>query len=261
MGKEISDKKEKRLVQTYFKTGLQYGHKSEEWNPKIAPYIFHEKYGFHIFHALKTAKFLALAGRILEKKAREGKQILFVGTDSACISSFPSYAKKANIFYINYRWLGGMLTNWSTLQKRIETLQELEAEQIRNNFKSSSKKIANKKRKTLNRLERLFGGIKKMKSMPDIVVFTSQVKEKLAILECQKLGIPTVCIVDSNCDFDLTPYPIPANDEAPASINLILEHLVESIKTGEDALFRNADKSTICSTFSQKSSLFKKKIL
>lgn len=224
------------IIEQFLKASIQYGHRAREWNPKMAPYILGEKNGIHIFNLVKTFKFLRIAGTILEKKASERKQILFVGTSKAASESVAKYAKEAKIAYINFRWLGGMLTNWATLQKRIAKLKELENYYLNVGQQLLPKKEKNKNDKQLQKLKNLFDGIKEMSSLPDIVVFTSQIKESVAISECQALGIPTICIVDSNCNPDLVPYPIPGNDDAPAAIDLILSYLSKRILAGKSKL-------------------------
>lgn len=222
----------KEIAKKYIKASVHYGHAPKEWNPKMAPYILYEKYGYHIFDLVKTSKLLKLAGNVLQKKAAKGSTFLFVGTTKISSSIIATQAKKANSFYINYRWLGGMLTNWPTIQKRIERLHFLENQQKSGIFETLSKKEKNTQRKELEKLQRLFNGIKEMKSLPDVVIFTNQLKDTLAIQECLKLGIPTICIVDSNCDPDLIPYPIPANDDSRSSINFILSYLTNQILVG-----------------------------
>jgi len=222
----------KEIAKQYVKASVHYGHRPKEWNPKMAPYILYEKYGYHIFDLVKTSKLLRLAGNVLQKKAEKGGKFLFVGTNKLSSSIIAKQANRSNSFYINYRWLGGMLTNWSTIQKRIEQLKELEKEESEGNFELLSKKDYSAKRKEMDKLKRLFKGIKDMKTLPDAVIFTNQLKDSLAIQECLKLGIPTICIVDTNCDPDLIPYPIPANDDSSSSINFILNYLVNSITLG-----------------------------
>jgi small subunit ribosomal protein S2 len=219
----------KDIAKKYLKASLHYGHKPKEWNPKMAPYILYEKYGYHIFDLVKTSKLLKLAGKILEKKIKKGEKILFVGTTKISSSIVAKYAIQSNSFYINYRWLGGMLTNWPTIQKRIERLKYLEQLENQGNFEKLSKKEYSQQRKELDKLKRLFNGIKNMTNLPNLVIFTNQLKDSLAIQECLKLGIPTICIVDTNCDPDLIPYPIPANDDSSASINFILNYLSSTI--------------------------------
>lgn len=227
---ENTNKKE--IAKQYVKASVHYGHRPKEWNPKMAPYILYEKYGYHIFDLVKTSKLLRLAGNVLQKKAEKGGKFLFVGTNKLSASIVAKQANRANSFYINYRWLGGMLTNWSTIQKRIERLKYLEQQELEGHFEHLSKKDYSSQRKEMDKLKRLFNGIKNMTSLPDVVIFTSQLKDSLAIQECLKLGIPTISIVDSNCDPDLIPYPIPANDDSSSSINFILNYLVNRISLG-----------------------------
>jgi small subunit ribosomal protein S2 len=226
----------KEIAKQYIKASVHYGHRPKEWNPKMAPYILYEKYGYHIFDLVKTSKLLKLAGNILEKKAEKNGKFLFVGTNKLSSSIIAKQAKRTNNFYINYRWLGGMLTNWSTIQKRIERLKYLEEQELNGNFETLSKKDYSAQRKEIDKLKRLFNGIKEMTSLPDAVIFTSQLKDSLAIQECLRLGIPTICIVDTNCNPDLIPYPIPANDDSSSSINFILNYLVNRISLGYKTL-------------------------
>jgi len=222
----------KELAKQYVKASVHYGHTPREWNPKMAPYILYAKYGYHIFDLVKTSKLLKLAGAVLQKKAEKGGKFLFVGTNKISTSIVAKQAKRANSYYINYRWLGGMLTNWSTIQKRIERLKFLEEQESQGIFDSFSKKEYTATRKEMDKLKRLFNGIKDMSKLPDMVIFTNQLKDSLAIQECLRLGIPTICIVDTNCNPDLIPYPIPANDDSSSSINFILNYLVNKINLG-----------------------------
>ena len=227
---DILEKKE--IAKQYVKASVHYGHPPKDWNPKMAPYILYAKYGYHIFDLVKTSKLLRLAGNVLQKKAEKKCNFLFVGTNRLSSSIVAKQAIRAESYYINYRWLGGMLTNWSTVQKRIDRLKELEKQELDGNFETLSKKDYSARRKEMDKLRRLFNGIKKMTSLPDAVIFTNQLKDSLAIQECLRLGIPTICIVDTNCNPDLIPYPIPANDDSSASINFILNYLVNRILTG-----------------------------
>ena len=230
----------KEIAKQYVKASVHYGHPPREWNPKMAPYILYAKYGYHIFDLVKTSKLLRLAGNVLQKKAEKGGKFLFVGTNRLSSSIVAQQAKRCDSFYINYRWLGGMLTNWSTVQNRIERLKTLEKEELAGNFEKLSKKEYSSLRKEMDKLRRLFNGIKDMSHLPDVVIFTSQLKDSLAIQECLRLGIPTICIVDTNCNPDLIPYPIPANDDSSSSINFILNYLVNRITTGYNII----DKKT-----------------
>ena len=223
----------KEIAKQYVKASVHYGHRPKEWNPKMAPYILCEKYGYHIFDLVKTSKLLKLAGNVVEKKAEKGCNFLFVGTNKLASSIVAKQSRRVNGYYINYRWLGGMLTNWPTVQKRIDRLKELEKDEAEGKFELLSKKEYSAQRKEMDKLKRLFNGIKDMTTLPDVVIFTNQLKDSLAIQECLKLGLPTISIVDSNCDPDLIPYPIPANDDSSASINFILNYLVNRISIGK----------------------------
>jgi small subunit ribosomal protein S2 len=230
LAEKIEEKKQ--LAKQYVKASVHYGHNTKEWNPKMANYILSEKFGYHVIDLVKTVKFLRLAGNVVEKKAAKGHTFLFVGTTRVSSSVVAIQAKKVNAFYINYRWLGGTLTNWPTLKKRIQKLEKLEADQAAGNLEKLPRKEYNRKRKELEKLRRSFNGIKNMKKLPDLVIFTNQLKDLLAIEECRKLGIPVICLVDTNCDPDLIPYPIPANDDSTSSINFILTKLTERIENG-----------------------------
>jgi small subunit ribosomal protein S2 len=229
----------KEIAKQYVKASVHYGHSPKEWNPKMAPYILCAKYGYHIFDLVKTSKLLRLAGNVLEKKAETGASFLFVGTNKLSSSIIAKQAKRCNSYYINYRWLGGMLTNWTTVQNQIQLLKDLEKKEAEGYFENYSKKEYSSKRKQIDKLRRLFNGIKDMSSLPDVVIFTSQLKDALAIQECLRLGIPTVSIVDTNCDPDLVPYPIPANDDSSSSINFILDYLVNRILAGYNIRNKN----------------------
>ena len=229
----MTEKLEKKeIAKQYVKASVHYGHSPKEWNPKMAPYILYAKYGYHIFDLVKTSKLLRLAGNVLQKKAEKGGKFLFVGTNRLSSSIIAKQAKRSDSFYINYRWLGGMLTNWSTIQIQIQRLKFLEQKETDGGFENLSKKEYSRQRKEIDKLRRLFNGIKDMTTLPDVVIFTNQLKDSLAIQECLRLGIPTICIVDSNCNPDLIPYPIPANDDSSSSINFILNYLVNRICLG-----------------------------
>lgn len=222
----------KEIAKQYVKASVHYGHPPKDWNPKMAPYILYAKYGYHIFDLVKTSKLLRLAGNVLQKKAEKGQKFLFVGTNKVSSSIIAQQAKRCDSFYINYRWLGGMLTNWPTIQQRIKRLKDLEEKEANGELEKLSKKEYSNQRKEIDKLRRLFNGIKEMTTLPDAVIFTSQIKDALAIQECLRLGIPIISIVDSNCDPDLVPYPIPANDDSSSSINFILNYLVNRISLG-----------------------------
>ena len=213
--------------------GVHFGHKAYRWNPKMFPYIYSEVNNIHILDLVQSATLLKEANNSVEKAAREGKTFLFIGTKRQASTLIAQEAKRCDSFYVNHRWLGGMLTNWSTLKERIEYLKNLEKQEADNTFDLLTKKEATLRRKELKKLRRHLDGIKYMKSVPDIAIVIDQKREMTAIRECQKLGIPVVSILDTNCDPDLVDIPIPGNDDAVRSIKLILKSLTDSIISGK----------------------------
>jgi small subunit ribosomal protein S2 len=213
--------------------GVHFGHKAYRWNPKMFPYIYSEVNNIHILDLVQSATLLKEANNYLEKAAREGKTFLFIGTKRQASTLIAQEAKRCDSFYVNHRWLGGMLTNWSTLKERIEYLKNLEQQEADNTFDLLTKKEATLRRKELKKLRRHLDGIKSMKSIPDIAIVIDQKREMTAIRECRKLGIPVVSILDTNCDPDLVDIPIPGNDDAVRSIKLILNSLTDNIISGK----------------------------
>ena len=213
--------------------GVHFGHKAYRWNPKMFPYIYSEVNNIHILDLVQSATLLKEANNYVENAAREGKTFLFIGTKRQASTLIAQEAKRCDSFYVNHRWLGGMLTNWSTLKERIEYLKNLEQQEADNTFDLLTKKEATLRRKELKKLRRHLDGIKSMKSVPDIVIVIDQKREMTAIRECRKLGIPVVSILDTNCDPDLVDIPIPGNDDAVRSIKLILKSLTDNIISGK----------------------------
>jgi len=213
--------------------GVHFGHKAYRWNPKMFPYIYSEVNNIHILDLVQSATLLKEANNYLEKAARDGKTFLFIGTKRQASTLIAQEAKRCDSFYVNHRWLGGMLTNWSTLKERIEYLKNLEQQEANNTFDLLTKKEATLRRKELKKLRRHLDGIKFMKSVPDIAIVIDQKREMTAIRECRKLGIPVVSILDTNCDPDLVDIPIPGNDDAVRSIKLILKSLTDNIISGK----------------------------
>ena len=213
--------------------GVHFGHKAYRWNPKMFPYIYSEVNNIHILDLVQSATLLKEANNFVEKSARDGKTFLFIGTKRQASTLIAQEAKRCDSFYVNHRWLGGMLTNWSTLKERIEYLKNLEQQEANNTFDLLTKKEATLRRKELKKLRRHLDGIKSMKSVPDIAIVIDQKREMTAIRECRKLGIPVVSILDTNCDPDLVDIPIPGNDDAVRSIKLILKSLTDNIISGK----------------------------
>lgn len=213
--------------------GVHFGHKAYRWNPKMFPYIYSEVNNIHILDLVQSATLLKEANNYVEKAARDGKTFLFIGTKRQASTLIAQEAKRCDSFYVNHRWLGGMLTNWSTLKERIEYLKNLEQQEADNTFDLLTKKEATLRRKELKKLRRHLDGIKSMKSVPDVAIVIDQKREITAIRECRKLGIPVVSILDTNCDPDLVDIPIPGNDDAVRSIKLILKYLTDNIINGK----------------------------
>ena len=213
--------------------GVHFGHKAYRWNPKMFPYIYSEVNNIHILDLVQSATLLKEANNYLQSAASEGKTVLFVGTKRQASTLIAKEAKRCDSFYVNHRWLGGMLTNWSTLKERITYLKDLEQQEANDTFSLLTKKEAALRRKELKKLRQHLDGIKTMPNLPDIAIVIDQKREMTAIRECRKLGIPIVSILDTNCDPDLVDIPIPGNDDAVRSIKLILKSLTDSIISGK----------------------------
>ena len=216
--------------------GVHFGHKAYRWNPKMFPYIYSEVNNIHILDLVQSATLLKEAANYLEAKASEGKTFLFVGTKRQAATLVAQEAKRSDSYYINHRWLGGMLTNWTTVTQRIERLKDLEQQEADGTFDLLSKKEVSVRRKELQKLQKHLNGIKKMQKLPDIAIIIDQKRELTAIAECRKLGIPIVSVLDTNCDPDLVDIPIPGNDDAVRSIKLILNVLTDSIIKGQSKI-------------------------
>jgi len=213
--------------------GVHFGHKAYRWNPKMFPYIYSEVNNIHILDLVQSATFLKKANYYLKSAASEGQTFLFIGTKRQTSTLIAQEAKRCGSYYVNHRWLGGMLTNWVTLKERIERLKKLEQQEANNTFILLTKKEASLRRKELDKLRRHLDGIKDMQKLPDVVIVIDQRREITAIKECRKLNIPIVSILDTNCDPDLIDIPIPGNDDAVRSVKLILKSLTDSIIAGK----------------------------
>lgn len=212
--------------------GVHFGHKANRWNPKMFPYIYAERDGIHILDLIQTAKLLDQACLFVNTAASAKKIFLFVGTKPQAASIIEQEAKNCNSHYVNYRWLGGMLTNWDTVKTRIERLKKLKEQEENGILELLPKKEASTIRKELERLERHLGGIKDMPRIPDIIILVDQRRELTAIREARSLNIPIVSIIDTNCNPDLIDVPIPGNDDSIGSIKLILKELRKNILKG-----------------------------
>ena len=216
--------------------GVHFGHKAHRWNPKMFPYIYSEVNNIHILDLVQSATLLKDAKNYLETEASQEKIVLFVGTKRQATTLIAQEAKRCNSYYVNHRWLGGMLTNWSTIKERINRLKDLEKQEADGTFDLLPKKEVVLRRKELKKLSKHLDGIKTMPNLPDVAIVIDQKREMTAIAECRKLGIPVVSILDTNCDPDLIDIPIPGNDDAVRSIKLILNSLTDSIIAGQSKM-------------------------
>ena len=213
-------------------SGVHFGHQARRWNPKMDPYIFTERNGVHIIDLVQTAQLMDQAYDYMRAASESGKRFLFVGTKRQAAGIIAQEAARCGGYYVNQRWLGGMLTNWATIKTRADRLKELERRHESGVFDLLPKKEASMLRRELEKLQKYLGGIKLMRKIPDVVVIVDQRREYNAVQECQKLGIPIVSLLDTNCDPDVVDVPIPANDDAIRSIKLILGKLADAVYEG-----------------------------
>ena len=213
--------------------GVHFGHKANRWNPKMFPYIYAERNGIHILDLIQTTEFLKRACDFSKKAARKNQTFLFVGTKKQTASLIANEATNCGAFYINHRWLGGMLTNWVTIKSRIDRLNYLEDQEKLNLFVNLPKKEASDLKKELEKLKKYFNGVKAMKQIPDIIVIIDQKREIIAIQEALSLDIPIISILDTNCDPNLATIPIPGNDDSIRSIKYIIQNIADSIRLGQ----------------------------
>ncbi|MEB3173917.1 MAG: 30S ribosomal protein S2 [Cyanobacteriota bacterium] len=213
-------------------SGVHFGHQTRRWNPRMAPYIYTARNGVHIIDLVQTAQLIEDAYEYVRKATEQGKRFLFIGTKRQAAGIIAQEAQRCGANYVNQRWLGGMLTNWETIRNRVERLKELETLESSGAIDRRPKKEGAVLRRELGKLQKYLGGIKTMRKIPDIVVVVDQRREYNAISECQKLGIPIIALLDTNCDPDVVDIPIPANDDAIRSIKLILGKLADAIYEG-----------------------------
>ena len=212
--------------------GVHFGHQTRRWDPKMAEYIFQARNGIHIIDLQKTSKKLDEAYAFIKEQAEEGKTVLFVGTKKQAQECMKEAALKCGMFYVDQRWLGGMLTNFGTIQKRIQRLKDLEKMQEDGTFNVLPKKEVILLKKEMEKLERNLGGIKEMNELPGVIFLVDPKKERIAILEAKKLGIPVVGLVDTNCNPEEVDYPIPGNDDAIRAVKLIADVMANAVIEG-----------------------------
>ena len=212
--------------------GVHFGHQTKRWDPKMAEYIYQARNGIHIIDLQKTSKKIDEAYAFMKEVAEEGKDILFVGTKKQAQECIKDAAIKSNMFYVDQRWLGGMLTNFKTIRKRIERLNKLEQMQEDGTFDVLPKKEVTKLKNEMEKLEKNLGGIKNMTRMPGAMFVVDPKNERIAILEAKKLNIPIVGLVDTNCNPEDVDYPIPGNDDAIRAVKLITDVMANAIIEG-----------------------------
>ena len=213
--------------------GVHFGHQTRRWDPRMAEYIFQARNGIHIIDLQKTSKKLDEAYDFVREQAEEGKTILFVGTKKQAQDCMKEAALKCGMYYVDQRWLGGMLTNFDTIQTRIKRLKDLETMAEDGTFDVLPKKEVILLKKEMDKLEKNLGGIKDMKELPGVIFLVDPKKERIAVLEAKKLGIPLVGLVDTNCNPDDVDYVIPGNDDAIRAVKLIADVMANAVIEGK----------------------------
>lgn len=216
--------------------GVHFGHQTRRWNPKMAPYIFTERNGIYIIDLQKTVKKVEECYNFLRDVAARGENILFVGTKKQAQEAMREEALRCNMFYVNERWLGGMLTNFKTIQTRINRLRKLEAMEADGTFDVLLKKEVIGLRLEMEKLTKYLGGIKDMKKLPGALFIVDPRKENIAVLEARKLNIPIVATVDTNCDPDIIDHVIPANDDAIRAVKLLTAKMADAVLEGRQGM-------------------------
>ena len=224
--------------------GVHFGHQTRRWNPKMAPYIYMERNGIYIIDLQKTVKKLEEAYNFVRDTAAEGGTVLFVGTKKQAQEAIREEAERVGMYYVNARWLGGMLTNFKTMRTRIDRLAQLRKMQEDGTFDMLPKKEVIKLTNEIAKLEKYLGGVKEMKKLPSAIFIIDPRKERNAIAEAKKLGIPVVAIVDTNCDPDEIDYVIPGNDDAIRAIRLITGAMASAVVEGRQGTEAAAAEET-----------------
>ncbi len=212
--------------------GVHFGHQTRRWNPKMAEYIFTERNGIYIIDLQKTVKKIEEAYYFVRDVAESGKSVLFVGTKKQAQESIETEAKRCEMFYVNQRWLGGMLTNYKTIQQRVARLRKIEQMEKNGDFALFTKKEGIKLNLERDKLEKNLGGIKDMRGIPGCLFVVDPRKEHIAMMEARSLGVPIVAIVDTNCDPDEVDYVIPGNDDAIRAVKLIASKIADAVIEG-----------------------------
>jgi small subunit ribosomal protein S2 len=224
--------------------GVHFGHQTRRWNPKMAEYIFAERNGIYIIDLQKTLRLLETAVDFVEEIASNGGGVLFVGTKRQSQEAVRGEAVRCGMYHVNHRWLGGMLTNFQTVRRSVNRLDQLDADETNGIFDQMPKKEVIRLRRERGKLDNNLNGVREMKKLPDVVIVTDTRKEHTAIAEANKLGIPIIAIVDTNCDPDPIDLPVPGNDDAIRSIRLICTVLAEAVVRGRGEALEGAEVAT-----------------
>lgn len=219
-------------LKALLETGVHFGHRTRRWHPKMAPYIFTERKGVHIIDLQQTVEALDTVFGLIQDAVAAGGTVLFVGTKRQAQATIAREAERCDMPYVNLRWLGGTLTNWDTIRQRIDYLHNLEARRERGDFELFTKKEALEKEREIEKLNQRFGGIKEMRDLPKLMFVVDIEREATAIAEADKLGIPIIAMVDTNCNPDPIDYIIPANDDAIRAIRLITHYIADAVLAG-----------------------------
>ena len=221
-------------MKSLLEAGVHFGHQKRRWNPKMRQYIFAHRNGIHIIDLQQTLQHIERACQFIEDTVAEGKKVVFVGTKKQASDTVESEAKRSGAFYINTRWLGGTLTNFKTIQARIDYLVQLETMKEKGEFQVRTKREALKLEDSIARLNRYLGGIKEMTEMPGVLFVIDVGKEAIAVAEARRVGVPIVALVDTDCDPTLIDYPIPGNDDAIRSIRLVTTRVADAVIEGRN---------------------------
>jgi len=221
------------LVQDLIESGIHFGQRSSGWNPKMGPFIYGKRNGIHIIDIKETVKGLLLARKLIQNVVAGGKDVCFVGTKRQAKEVIVQRVADVEMHYVTERWLGGTLTNFRTIRSRLSRLEELEAIQEADNFESYSKKMESQLRREMKKIARNLGGVRKMSKLPGVIVAIDVKRETTALREARKLGIPTICLIDTDGDPDMADIAIPGNDDSMRSIDVIVRELCKAIADGK----------------------------
>lgn len=219
-------------LKALLETGVHFGHRTRRWHPKMDPYIFTERKGVHIIDLQQTLAVLQEVSELVEDTVAAGGEILFVGTKRQAQATVAREAERCGMPYVSLRWLGGTLTNWETIRQRIDYLHNLEARRERGDFDLLTKKEALEREREIEKLDQRFGGIREMRDLPELLFVVDIEREATAVAEADKLGIPIIAMVDTNCDPDPIDYVIPSNDDAIRAIRLITHEIADAVLRG-----------------------------